>query len=767
MTEILDGLNPEQRRAVECLDGPLLILAGAGSGKTRVLTRRVAHLLERGTDGDGGRIQPWNVLAVTFTNKAAGEMRSRVHALVGDRARDCWISTFHSACVRILRRDIQALGYKRDFAIYDDDDQLRVIKQVLDEMKISPKELAPGAVRARIDRHKNGMERIGDDARGSPFPKLLELYDTRLRKAQALDFNDIINKVVLLWEEHPAVLDAYRRRFRYVMVDEYQDTNASQFRLVSLLAAPAGNIAVVGDDDQGIYSFRGADLRNILDFERHFPGATVVKLEQNYRSTATILRAASGLVHHNVERKEKTLRTAAADGELIRVLVSDDEIGEAETLAREVRRLLQRYRPADMAVIYRTNAQSRPFEQVFARERIPHVLVGGRKFYERMEVRDILAYLRVTLNPDDDVALLRVVNVPSRGLGDKAVESMRREASARGLPLREAARLLGQGSGRTANAFAGFTALLDGLADAVRHLPLGEFVLHVATRSGYLDALRAQPEDEGAARIDNVHELARAAGEDAEGGDLAGGEAEEERDAIGKLRAFMDRATLASPTDDLPEPERGAVTLLTAHLAKGLEFPVVFIVGMVEKCFPHARAEFQEAVEEERRLAYVGMTRARERLYLSYPMRRRAPEGWWDDATLSRFVRELPGDCLAWPPGVSPLSSSRARPAPAPAPAPWSRPSAPGRIQARPAIPSPAKPMPRAPVGPPAGRRVLKPETMEAFREGVEVLHPVLGVGTISRREGVPSNPRLTIHFPTHGPRTVFAVSAGLSVLLP
>jgi DNA helicase-2/ATP-dependent DNA helicase PcrA len=492
-----------------------------------------------------------------------------------------------------------------------------------------------------------------------------------------------------------------------------------------------------------------------------------VKLEQNYRSTATILRAASGLVRHNVERKEKTLRTDAADGELVRILVSEDDLAEAETVGQHMRRLLARYRPADLAVIYRTNAQSRPFEQVLARERIPHVLVGGRKFYERMEVRDILAYLRVTLNPDDDVALLRIVNTPSRGLGDKAVDSMRREAAAHGLPLREAARRLGRGSGRTSNAFAGFSALLDGLGESVRTLPLGEFVLHVATRSGYLDALRAQDQEEAAARIDNVHELARAAGEGGGARDLGDDADVGELDAIGRLQQFMDRATLASPTDDLPDAERGAVTLLTAHLAKGLEFPVVFMVGMVEKSFPHARAEFGDAVEEERRLAYVGITRARERLFLSYPMRRRAPEGWWDDATLSRFVRELPGDCLAWPPGVRPISSAAARPAVAPTPPPWRGGAGHSASTRRPPIPIAANPPLRGPVGPPAGRRVMKPESLEAFREGVEVLHPVLGVGTIARREGIPSNPRLTIHFSTHGPRTVFAVSAGLSVLLP
>ena len=778
--ELYQDLNAEQARAVQTLDGPLLILAGAGSGKTRVLTRRIAALLARGTEGEGEHarwLNPWNILAVTFTNKAAGEMRERVAALVGDTAKDVWISTFHSTCTRILRRDIEPLGWKRDFAIYDDDDQLRVLKAVLQELKIPREQLVPTALRGRIDRYKNGIEAGTTYLRSDPFPKLLELYEARLKQQNALDFNDLVNKVVELWETQPETLARWQSRWRYVLVDEYQDTNPSQYRFLRLLACgDRPNLAVVGDDDQSIYRFRGADIQNILGFEEDFPGCAVIRLEQNYRSTGHILAAASSVVARNKGRKEKTLWTRSAEGEPVRLLLSDDTDAEAADVVSRIEQLGQPY--SNYAVIYRTNASSRPFEQAFARARIPFILVGGRKFYQRMEVRDILAYLRLVANPVDNVAFERIINVPARALGDKAVEAIKAEASRAGVPLRQAARTLGQGKGRTASGLAAFSLLLDRFERALSLMPPGDFVLYVATESGYFAMLEKEDSDEANGRIENVKELARAAAADEDDDNPYGADpadaAGEKPGAAQRLRAFLDRATLTAQSDDLPGDDSGAVTLLTAHLAKGLEFPVVFVVGLVEKSFPHARAELEDDIEEERRLAYVAFTRARERLFLTAPMRRRAPEGWWDDTTLSRFVHEVPDSALVRPAsswGRTPAWSGRSLGASfgrgAPALPPF-RSGGPAPRTATPTwAPRPASaPTVLAPAMRPVGLRTLQPDSMEGFDVGTEVLHPLLGLGTVKKREGTPSNPRLTIHFDKHGPRTVYAVSASLEIVV-
>ena len=813
---LLEGLNPEQARAVSTLDGPLLILAGAGSGKTRVLTRRIAALLWRGTVGDAPDapwLRPWNILAVTFTNKAAEEMRHRVEALVGEAARQVWVSTFHSTCVRILRQDIEPLGWRRDFVVYDDDDQLRVIKAVLEEHKISVKELPPNSVRGRIDRHKNGLSAGETLLRSDPFPKLLASYEARMKAANALDFNDLINKVVQLWTEQPEILEKWQKRWRYVLVDEYQDTNPAQYQLLKLIAGKERNLAVVGDDDQSIYRFRGADIRNILEFEQDFPGAAVIKLEQNYRSKGNILKAATGVVRNNQERKDKTLRTDADDGDPVQLLLSDDEATEADAVVAHMLRMERRW--GDYAVIYRTNAQSRPVEQALTRNRIPYTLVGGRKFYDRAEVKDMLGYLRLLLNRDDDLAFQRVVNVPPRGLGDKAIENLKAEAAARGGNLRSAARTLGGAGGRAGNSLAAFTLLMDRLERAAELMPVPELVEYVVTESGYEAMLKAEDTDEARGRLENLRELVTSAHA-----------ALEEPDDDGvlpppgplSLRHFLDRATLSGQADELPDEGAGAVTLLTAHLAKGLEFPVVFVVGMVEKCFPHSRAELQAEIEEERRLAYVAFTRARERLFISAPRRRRGPEGWWDDAMLSRFVAEIPDEAVS---GRERARGSMAvyrgsfggsggggggggfssglfgRGAPAPAPG---RPAAPPRAGGFGAVlpmrtsgtsagvaPRAASssfsdsPAPRAlpgargtptapPLSPnatrPAGLRTMVPENLDRFQEGVEVFHGKLGCGVIRKREGTPSNPRLTIHFDSAGPRTVLAVAAGLELVL-
>ncbi len=763
---LLEGLNPEQRRAVETTEGPLLILAGAGSGKTRVLTRRVGHLLERG-------VRPWNILAVTFTNKAAGEMRERVVHLVGDRARDVWTSTFHSTCVRILRRDIEPLGFTRDFAIWDDDDQTRALKQILADLHIDPKRHPPSYYRSLIDRTKNALGSLAD-APKSPdrVAEVWSAYVARLKSANALDFNDLINHVVALWEQCPDVLARWQDRWRYVMVDEYQDTNAAQYRLVRLLAAREPNLAVVGDDDQSIYSFRGADIRNILDFEKDFPQATVVRLEQNYRSTSLILRAASGVVARNTRRKEKTLRTDASDGEGLRLLTALDEEDEAAQVLNVIRAARRNGRSwGDIAIIYRTNAQSRPFEQALAQARIPYVLVGGRKFYERREVRDIVSYMRLILNSADDMAFLRVVNTPTRGIGDKAIEGILAEAARLGVPLRVAARNLGQGAGRTAGALAGFSMMMDRFERLAREIPPSELVPKIIADTRYADELEAEGTDESKARLENLRELERAA---------ASATAEGEAAPIDLLRAFLDTVSLAGQADELPDEEgAGAVTLLTAHLAKGLEYPVVFVVGLVERGFPHARAEREDDVEEERRLAYVAFTRARELLYVTWPQRRRGMGGVWEPTLMSRFLKEVPTECFTGPAPPRPPSSRPGLPPRAPvAPTPpWRGPLPRPGVSPRPGADesgewAPRRELPPAPrpAGPkPAerpGRPTLAPEGYERFVAGAEVFHPSLGEGVVLERDGIPSNPRLTIHFQNHGRRIVYAAAAGLELLL-
>ncbi|MDP2308801.1 MAG: UvrD-helicase domain-containing protein [Pseudomonadota bacterium] len=811
MSAHLVGLNDEQARAVQATQGPLLILAGAGSGKTRVLTRRIAYMIEN------DHIRPWNILAVTFTNKAAGEMKERVAGLLphlgaevgpgGKREGNVWVSTFHSTCVRILRRDIGHLGYERSFVIYDDDDQTRVLKQVLAELKLDPKQHPPAGFRSAIDRAKNAL-RVPTEKDENPFlGRVYRGYTERMKAANALDFNDIVNMVVKVWEEQPEVLNHWRAKFRYVLVDEYQDTNPAQYKLIKLLcdyeslSLPWGevikgrNLAVVGDDDQSIYSFRGADIQNILDFEKDFPSATVVRLEQNYRSTQTILDAASSLVKRNVQRKEKTLWTDADQGGLIRVIRADDEPNEAARVTDEIRRILRgTSRPADIAIIYRTNAQSRPFEQALLQARIPHVLVGGKKFYERREVRDLVSYMKLVVNPADDIAFARIINVPTRGLGDKAVQQITDEAARFGISLRQAAKNLGQQSGRVGNALAAFTMMMDNFERRAHLVTPGELVAEIAEKTGYRAELEAEKTDEAQGRLENIEALSQAVEED-DGLDVELDNYGEPVPALpqmpmDKLRAFLDRVSLAGQADELPDQDAGAVTLLTAHLAKGLEYPIVFVVGLVEKCFPHARAEREEEIEEERRLAYVAITRAREQLFLTLPARRMMRVGGdmrWDQTIASRFLRELPAKLLT---GDVPAAATAARPFQAPrAPtpptrAPYSSPSSgspaysgfpPPRAAASPAprpsdlggggFTRPAAPR-LTPAVAPVGIRKLVPDDLESFRVGVEVFHPLLGVGTISKREGGPANPKLTIHFRDHGPRPVYAVSAGLEILL-
>ena len=782
---LLRGLNPDQARAVQQLEGPLLILAGAGSGKTRVLTRRIAYLLDTRPD-----VAAWNVLAVTFTNKAAAEMKERLHQLVGDSSKKLWLGTFHSICLRILRQDIEPLGFTRDFAIWDDDDQLRVLKEILKDRSIgaNPKEHSPQNLRGAIDRAKNERrtQELVHLPPSDPTPKVYKAYEQRLRAANALDFNDIIGRVIELWEQSPEILVKWQRRFQYMMVDEYQDTNPAQFQWLRLLVGDgvdayghprAQNLAVVGDDDQSIYSFRGADIRNILDFEKVFPDATVVKLEQNYRSTGIILKAASGVVRLNRDRKDKTLWTSEPGGEPLRLIQGTDEQDEAGKVVGEIRRQLRNHRPSDFAIIFRTNSYSRPFEQALAAAQIPYVLVGGRRFYERREVRDIMSYIKLVLNPADDMAFQRIVNVPARGIGEKTLEGLKEEAARLGVPYREAAKQLGMAKGKIGNAFATLDLLLQRLDIAARSMPPSALVVYVAKETGYQEELESENSEEAKGRLENLEELARSAE------DLS------QQEPLEALREFIDRASLSGQADELPDAEGGSVTLLTAHVAKGLEFPVVFVAGLVRGLFPHSRAEGEREKEEERRLFYVALTRARERLSISWPARRRYPEGGWGDTEISQFVREIPVDAFSEQDRLWLPRSPTSRP---PAPPAWSAPSWLSRKGAEPAPPRPtapawlaarpSAPVPRLSTAPVVHTsradvleeeedargdlRTMVPDSPESFRVGMRVLHPLLGIGTISKKEGTLQNLKLVINFPKHGPRTIYAIAAKLEIVL-
>jgi DNA helicase-2/ATP-dependent DNA helicase PcrA len=660
--QLLEGLNEQQRAAVEHSGGPLLIVAGAGSGKTRVLTHRIAHLLA------ARQVHPGSILAITFTNKAAGEMKERVEALVGPRAKAMWVSTFHSACVRILRRESKVLGFTSSFSIYDAADSRRLMALVCRDLDLDPKQYPPKSFSAQVSNLKNELideETFADRADGGTsqaggsgggFEKKLAeayaLYQSRLREANALDFDDLIMTTVNLLQAFPDVAEHYRRRFRHVLVDEYQDTNIAQYTLVRELVGggdEAAELCVVGDADQSIYAFRGATIRNILQFEEDYPDARTLLLEQNYRSTQTILTAANAVIERNAGRRAKNLWTEAGDGPVIVGYTADQEHDEAQFVADEIDRLTDAgdARPGDVAVFYRTNAQSRVFEEVFIRVGLPYKVVGGVRFYERREVRDVLAYLRVLANPEDGVPLRRILNVPKRGIGERA------EAMVEALALREkisfaaALRRVDEAYGmaaRSANAVKRFNTLMDELRTVVESGAGPAVVLEaVLERTGYLAELQASTDPQDETRVENVQELAAVALEF---------EQERGEDEPGSLADFLERVALVADSDQIPDDEAGddagVITLMTLHTAKGLEFPVVFLTGMEDGVFPHMRALGQvKELEEERRLAYVGITRARERLYLTRSMMRSA---WGQPAynPPSRFLEEIPEALVEW-----------------------------------------------------------------------------------------------------------------------
>ena len=632
----LSTLNPQQRIAVENTEGPLLVLAGAGSGKTRVLTYRVAHLMEKG-------VPAWKILAITFTNKAAKEMAERVQALTGEAGSEAWISTFHACCARILRRDIEKLGYKRQFAIYDEDDRMSVIKAVLKELNLGDKEYPPKAVKAAISDAKNRMlspdewlRDAGDDFRNRKYYEAYRLYERTLRGNNALDFDDLLVKTLELLAEQPPVLEYYQNRFDYILVDEYQDTNRAQYELVRLLTGKKRNLCVVGDDDQSIYGWRGADIRNILDFEKDFPDAKVVKLEQNYRSTGNILDAANQVIAHNQGRKEKALWTQAGEGEKIALYHALDERDEAAFIAAMTRKLIAHgARAGDVAVLYRTNAQSRVLEEAFVRGGIPYHVYGGQKFYERREVKDLIAYMRALVNPDDDVSLRRIINEPKRGIGETTVEALQSYASGAEMSLMSAVLDVENAplAARPKKLIGEFAELMIDLTEALYEKTASEFLEFMIDKTGYVRALEAVKSDENAARIENIRELQGAVTEF------------ERLNPEGGLADFLENVALVADTDSLNEGG-GSVTLMTLHSAKGLEFDNVFLPGMEENIFPLARASYDdELMEEERRLAYVGITRAKKRLFLSHA-RSRALYNSRSANELSRFVSEIPARLL-------------------------------------------------------------------------------------------------------------------------
>jgi DNA helicase-2/ATP-dependent DNA helicase PcrA len=725
--ELVEGLNPQQREAVEHGGSPLLIVAGAGSGKTRVLTHRIAHLLAT------GRARPSEILAITFTNKAAAEMRERVAALVGPAAGRMWVSTFHSACVRILRREAKSLGLRQSFSIYDSADSQRLLTMVLRELDLDPKKFPAKQLQNKISSLKDELvtpERYAAES-GASSPSgstanevdqvlsdVYTRYQTRLRQAHALDFDDLIMSTVTLLQEHPAVAEHYRRRFRHILVDEYQDTNHAQYILVRELAGsaprrdggtsgtadeqapdesdhpggtgaqddsdhlaqgqgqqtsqhasqpgalPPGELTVVGDADQSIYAFRGATIRNILEFEADYPDARTILLEQNYRSTQNILSAANAVISRNTDRKPKRLWTDAGEGAKIIGYVADNEHEEARFIAQEIDRLgdTEKVRPGDVAIFYRTNAQSRALEEVLIRVGLPYKVVGGTRFYERREIKDVIAYLRAVANPDDDVNMRRILNVPKRGLGDRAesmvVAQAERDRSSFGEALDRLDEIPGLTT-RTRTPLKAFRDLMDGLRElAEGGAGPAEIIGEVLDRTGYLKDLRASDDPQDESRVENLAELHAVASEF------------EESEPEGTLADFLERVSLVADSDQIPSADDsghegvpvvdpGVVTLMTLHTAKGLEFPVVFLTGMEDGTFPHMRSLHDEVeLAEERRLAYVGITRARERLYISRSAVRSA-WGMANEFPASRFLDEVPEELWDWRRRESSMSALR------------------------------------------------------------------------------------------------------------
>ncbi|MGJ7912383.1 DNA helicase PcrA [Neobacillus sp. LXY-1] len=643
--KLLNGLNPEQQNAVKATDGPLLIMAGAGSGKTRVLTHRIAYLIVE------KRVNPYNILAITFTNKAAREMRDRIRKMMGGVAEEIWISTFHSMCVRILRRDIDRIGYNRNFTILDTGDQQSVIKGILKEKNLDPKKFDPRAILGSISSAKNEMidyEEYGKTAGGyfeQTVAEVYEAYQKKLRQNQSLDFDDLIMLTIQLFKRVPEVLEYYQRKFQYIHVDEYQDTNKAQYLLVKFLANRFKNLCVVGDSDQSIYRWRGADIANILSFEKDYPNANVILLEQNYRSTKRILLAANKVIEHNFNRKAKNLWTENPEGHKLSYYRADSEQGEAQFVISKIKEFTRDggHKLSDIAILYRTNAQSRVMEEVLLKSNISYSIVGGTKFYDRKEIKDMLAYLRLISNPDDDISLARIINVPKRGIGASSFDKMADFAAMHDMSIFQALDsidLIGV-SPKITKAAKEFRDLIKNYTRMQEFMSVTELVEEILEKTGYREMLKAEKSLEAQSRLENLEEL------------LSVTKNFEETNEDRTLVAFLTDLALVADIDSMDDEEEksDSVVLMTLHSAKGLEFPVVFLIGMEEGVFPHSRSLMEESeMEEERRLAYVGITRAEQRLILTNAQMRTL-FGRTNMNPASRFISEIPEDLLE---GVEP-----------------------------------------------------------------------------------------------------------------
>lgn len=637
MQELIEGLNDKQKEAVLTTDGPCLVIAGAGSGKTKVLTYKIAYLMAE------KHVKPWNILAITFTNKAANEMKQRVEALVGDAAKDMWIGTFHSICVRILRKSIDRIGFDNSFLIFDTSDQKTLIKECMKTLKIDDKLFTDRSVLAEISNGKNEMlepaaykTKYAGDFRKETIGEIYELYQKRLKENNAIDFDDIINFAIKILIENPDVLEYYADKFRYVLVDEYQDTNKAQFTLVTILASRYGNITVVGDNDQGIYSFRGADISNILNFEKDFPGTKIIKLEQNYRCTGNILNAANAVIKHNENKYEKKLWTENGEGALPVIHKSDDEYDEGRYIAEQINHLKREeyFKYSDFTILYRMNSQSRAIEEILRREDIPYKIVGGLKFYERKEIKDIISYLRLIYNPSDNISLKRVINEPKRGIGKTSVDSVQELSEKMGISMFEIIKNAEQyGLNRLKANSTEFIQLIEEMRSKIEELSISELIKETLNKSGYVKALEEENTTEAESRIQNLEEFLTVAIEF------------EEEEADNTLADFLEGITLSSDIDGMEDSE-DSVTLMTLHSAKGLEFNTVFLVGLEEGIFPGYKSIGEpKELEEERRLFYVGITRAKQYLYLTCA-KKRTIFGSTSYNAISRFVQEIPEELL-------------------------------------------------------------------------------------------------------------------------
>ncbi|MGJ0530113.1 DNA helicase PcrA [Enterococcus lactis] len=734
--ELLNGMNPRQKEAVLHTDGPLLLMAGAGSGKTRVLTHRIAYLIEE------KEVNPWNILAITFTNKAAKEMKERVNAILASGGEDVWVSTFHSMCVRILRRDVDFIGYNRNFTIIDSSEQLTLIKRILKELNIDPKKYDPRSILGTISQAKNSLQTPQDFAKmqGSYYEEIVAkcyaAYQKELQYNQCMDFDDLIMNTIRLFEEHPDSLTYYQNKFHYIHVDEYQDTNHAQYTLVNLLAGRFRNLCVVGDADQSIYGWRGADMQNILDFEKDYPDAAVILLEQNYRSTKNILSAANQVIENNSNRKPKNLWTENKEGNKITYYRADNERDETrfivDRMQEEIRSNHRNY--GDFAILYRTNAQSRVMEETLLKANIPYKMVGGHKFYDRKEIKDILAYLNVLANPQDSISFERIVNSPKRGIGPGSIEKLRSFASLHEWPLLEAAQNveLANIGGKAGQQLGSFGEMIQEVTQMIPYLTVTELTKEVLDRSGYLEDLKIQNTLEAQARIENLEEFLTVTQEFDKQFEQQN---EEDADAPEeKLTVFLNDLALVSDIDNLEE-DASQVTLMTLHAAKGLEFPVVFLIGLEEGVFPLSRALMEESeLEEERRLAYVGITRAEEALYLTNAFSRTL-YGRTQYNRPSRFVEEIDQELL---------EIEGMRPTPKKTPI-FAKKTAYSYKQPETAVVS---------------SKSATGGEKNSWKPGDKVKHKKWGLGTVVRVSGTSKDLELDVAFPSQGVKRLLAAFA-------